>query len=39
MLFEDFSIFSYSNRFVQTRGNILAIFVKGQKRNISVKLF
>ena len=38
-VFEGFSIFSSSSRFVQPSGTMLAIFEKGHKRNIYVKLF
>ena len=34
-----FSIFSSGGNFVKPKGTILAILVKGHKRNISVKLF
>ena len=34
-----FSIFSSGNHFVQQSRTILAILVKGHKRNIDVKLF
>ena len=34
-----FSIFSSGSHFVQGSGTILAIFVEGHTRNISVKLF
>ena len=33
-----FSIFSSGGHFVKSKGTILAILVKGHKRNISVKL-
>ena len=33
------SVFSSGGHFVQPSGTILAILVKGHKRNISVKLF
>ena len=39
MLLEDFSILNYSNGFVLPSSTILATFVKGYKRNISLKLF
>ena len=39
MSFKGFSIFSSSGHFVQPSGTILAIFVEGHRRNISVKLF
>ena len=34
-----FSFFSSGGHFVKPKGTILAILVKGHKRNISVKLF
>ena len=34
-----FSIFSSGGYFVKPKGTILAILVKGNKKNISVKLF
>ena len=37
--FKSFSIFSFDSHFVQRSGTILAILVKGQTRNIPVKLF
>ena len=39
MLFEEFSIFSSGDYFVQQSKTILAILEKGHKKNISVKLF
>ena len=39
MSFKGFSIFSSGDHFVQQSGTILAILVKGDKRNISVKSF
>ena len=38
ILFDNFSIFGSGGHFVQPSRTILAIFVKGRKRNISVKL-
>ena len=37
--FKGFSIFSSGNHFVQQSRTILAILVKGRKRNISMKFF
>ena len=39
MSFKGFSIFSSGGHFVKWSGTILAILVKGQERNISVKYF
>ena len=39
MLFKGFSIFSSGDHFIQQSRTILAILVKGNKRNISVKSF
>ena len=39
MPFKGFSIFSSGDHFVQQSRTILAILVKGDKRNISVKSF
>ena len=39
MSFKGFSIFSSGDHVVQQRRTILAILVKGDKRNISVKSF
>ena len=39
MLFKGFSTFSSGDHFVQQGRTILAVLVKGDKRNISVKSF
>ena len=39
MSFKGFSIFSSGGHFVQRSATILAIFVEGHPKNISVKLF
>ena len=39
MSFKGFSFFSSGGHFVQQSGTILAIYVEGRLRNISVKLF